>query len=462
LNPDTCTECAEGYELTDWFHEFPFTCIPIEESKDDEESPNANNTKPNNTLDSSNTTEPNEELKPNNTIPIKRRNNDDTFEEVTPIPVGTITTVAAIGGVVAIGAIAGAGTATTVGSTASGIVLSGASSEGANSAVTSSGSGGLGGGTVNQTPDSLFQSADKECSKDSSNIVVVSYILLVSYYTLLCRAFMFHCTLLLIVSLMAITLQIGLNFHFIFKSMEQVNDEAKSTIYGRYESKFNIWILMFSTVGTYQTIRLFFGNFISKRLFPMSDECSTEIRYPLNIYSLIQVAIVHLPIIGCTLYEFFTLKGTTRLYLSTIDSCVISLVISYMLIKESLTDQAQVIIIKLKLVDRARALALRMLGRIRQSDEERKQAAPRKSPIEKAKSTSLAAQESTIREEVKSAMHTEQILIEEDKEEPITADKLFKEQNKETSYNLAEDINEPKKRVALKKKSRDDKYKDKD
>jgi hypothetical protein len=353
-NPSICTKCKVGYKIADQFNDNPNTCIPLE-IYDQEGENNINST--------TNTTE---EEKDENETDEEEISMNETENDVIPLPILTI----ASGGIV-LGALATSGgiaffAGSSAASAAAGAAAGGSAGAGAiaGGASTSSATGEVLGGTVDpssaasQNPYSQVENGTNDALNDSSFIVILSYMTVLCYVTLFYNSLKKGQVLLIIVIAAAIILQMVMNLAFIFWSMENVNDEAKSFLYNSIRFKLRVLIMMFSSVFSYQTMRLFFGSFIGIKFFPMSDEVSTELRQPLNIYSLVQVGLIHAPVFLVSVCELFILRWGEVVYRSSMDAAGITFILGTLLVKESMKDQLDVIKIKLKIVERLRNLAL--------------------------------------------------------------------------------------------------------
>eukprot|EP00826_Nyctotherus_ovalis_P017316 TRINITY_DN15094_c0_g1_i1.p1 TRINITY_DN15094_c0_g1~~TRINITY_DN15094_c0_g1_i1.p1 ORF type:complete len:294 (-),score=51.35 TRINITY_DN15094_c0_g1_i1:105-986(-) len=149
-----------------------------------------------------------------------------------------------------------------------------------------------------------------------------------------------------------------MNLIFVFKVVGKVKDEVKAVLYGEGSSNKSALVLVFSTLCTFQTTRLFFGSFKGLKLFSMSEEYSVELRQPLNKHSIIQAILVNLPVIGVTVLELVRLSSGSELYTSALDSSAISVLLVTLLVRESIKDQADVMRIKLKVIDRIKDAVL--------------------------------------------------------------------------------------------------------
>lgn len=251
-----------------------------------------------------------------------------------------------------IGGTTGGGTGGVAGGTAGG--TGGAGGAGGTAGGTAGSGGGAGGSGTAGNADINIDSATNNSSNDSSYILVVNYLLLLCYATLLYRAIVKGNVLIIITLLLVMATQVILNIIFVFKVLGGVNDEVKSVIFSRDRRKIATGVMMFSVACTFQTTRLFFGSCCGLQLFSLSDENSIEIREPLNKYSIIQSVVVHLPVIGAAAIELVRLSWGTKLYLSVVDSSALSVLLLGMLIKESISDQIEVFKTKLKILDQVK------------------------------------------------------------------------------------------------------------
>lgn len=320
IMPKICTKCAEGYKLTNKNHSSPSTCIS------------------------------------------KNSGEDNDY----PIPIYTIVSVSIITGAVAIAAIGGA--------TASGTAVGAGVAAGAAGAA----GGGAGvahanAGVTNANNDLTSSSTNNDAQNDSSSILVVNYLLLACYATLLYRSVQSDNLIIILTVLAALAISLVMNLMFVFKVLKKVKDEVKGVLYGGSLNKPAL-VLVFSTLCTFQTTRLFFGSFKGLKLFSMSEEYSVELRQPLNKYSIVQAILVNLPVIGVAALELIRLSSGTKLYTSILDSSALSVLFVILLFRESIKDQADVMRIKLKVIDRIKDVVFKRIkaGKSAKGSEELK------------------------------------------------------------------------------------------
>eukprot|EP00826_Nyctotherus_ovalis_P030551 TRINITY_DN24385_c0_g1_i2.p1 TRINITY_DN24385_c0_g1~~TRINITY_DN24385_c0_g1_i2.p1 ORF type:complete len:264 (+),score=63.12 TRINITY_DN24385_c0_g1_i2:371-1162(+) len=223
-----------------------------------------------------------------------------------------------------------------------------------------------GGGITNNS--TVSSSPSEESSNNSSYIIVVNYLLLLCYGTLLYYAIKKKRTLLTVITVLVIAAQLALNVVFVFYILERIKTKVKAVIFSGKTPKTTGLIMTFAVAGTFQTTRLFFGSFMGIKLFNMINEYSVEIRQPLNLFSIIQSIAVHLPVVGFTIVELVRLSWGTRLYLTLVDASAISVLLLGLLVRDAVQDQANVILIKLKIIEFAKDIVLTRVNKLMKKD----------------------------------------------------------------------------------------------
>jgi len=173
----------------------------------------------------------------------------------------------------------------------------------------------------------------------SNLIVVFSYTATVCYLVKGTTAMFENELNLMVASMLPIGIQLLLNFLFLIPYKRSISIDAGFSLWGSNNKFIKGLIVILSTIFSLQTYRFFYSRFMGLNVLFAQFENYDCLFNPLNIYSLLQVVLIHCGMIVIDVFALSQFSLGANLYVYVIESLILSLVLLVLLCYELISSK---------------------------------------------------------------------------------------------------------------------------